>query len=54
MHLSEVNHFHRFVLVFIQVPDLEVLRSVDDEEFAETVHQATPQTAAFIVAVVVH
>ena len=37
---GEVNHVHWLVQVLRQVVDIEVLRLVDHEEFAQAAHEA--------------
>ena len=54
MLLCKVNHFHRLVFAFIQIPDLEVFGGVNHEELTKAVHQATPQIATFIITVIVN
>ena len=53
VQLRKINDFHRFVFALVQVPDLEVLGGVNDEEFTKPVHKAASQAAAFVVTVIV-
>jgi len=52
--LPEIDCLHRLVFLFAQVPDVEVLSSVNHEEFTQASHQTTAEVAAHVVTVVVH
>ena len=54
MLLPEIDGLHRPVFLFAQVPDVEVLSSVNHEEFTQAGHQTAAQVAAHVVTVVVH
>lgn len=52
--LCKVYDFHRLVFALVQVPYLEILRRVNDEEFAKPVHKAASQATTLVVTVIVN
>ena len=54
MLLREVDCFSWLVHALIQVPYVEIFRSVDDKEFAKTVHKSTSQSSCITVSIIVH